>query len=441
MLLGRLTLYVVTLAVYTPYLVFSIKREYYKRFPLVFFAFIGMYLYNAIGSIYVFIPNLRGGPFGEDYFSNSFAYMIILQVVIFYLVTLPYTLLARKMYRAPKQKQTAKPLIFFVLIAAICAIIWLYIRNVGVPPGLKIITGDLTTYELLQYRIAGTYALSDYFIYNVGFMTLPIITAALACTFYLRRSNKMYIALILCCMVVSTFPGGKGSITRVSILLLITGMLYHQYYPTSQRASKIRWKTAAFLVIGTAVVVILMYRIYYGENMGGGEIVNAICYKVFGSVPETMGGLIQYCEVNGYLNGATLPNLHGFLGHETFDMNTALHVYMFGPGGMSAYPAVTEGYINFGWPGFFGFCFVTYAVVIAVERIFAWLPQTELTFSVMMVFCLIATEASQLSLSATFVSLTLTIVITLLLMLDRFGVWIGRRSTMDGRFRDARVRS
>jgi hypothetical protein len=125
--------------------------------------------------------------------------------------------------------------------------------------------------------------------------------------------------------------------------------------------------------------------------------------------------LISFCREHGYLGGSTFTNMHGLLQHQVFDM--------WGPGGSAAYPAVMEGYINFGWPGLAGMCCLTYAVIILAERLFAHLPRTPLTYSVMMFYCLLATKVSQLSLSATFVSMTYTVAIGSLVAMDQIARW------------------
>ncbi|MDR3413898.1 MAG: hypothetical protein P4L87_23540, partial [Formivibrio sp.] len=266
MLLIRLTLYAITLLVYAPYLIFSLRNKYYTRFPIVFFAFLGMFVYNAIGSIYVFVPHLRVSVFNNDYFSYKFSLMLILQVFMFYGVSLPYTMQAKPVRPAHRQERTAVSFMIFILIAAIGLILYLYVRNVGTPPGIRILTGGLTTQEVIQFRIAGTFALDDYYIYNVGFMTLPVILASLACTLYLKSPRKIYILLILACMVVTTFPGGKGNITRISILLLIIGVLYRRHYPSATKSSRKAWIVAGLVVVATGAVVLAMYRIYYGPD-------------------------------------------------------------------------------------------------------------------------------------------------------------------------------
>src|ERR1017187_1047978 len=340
---NRLALYFLTLAVYTPYLVYSINRKHYARFPLLFATFLGMYFFNAIGSIYVYLPDLLPKATPNDYFTSSFAAVLILQDLIFYIVAIPYTLCARPVKPQMESAAPSNAMFVFALLAlATAGIVFLYFMEVGVPPGLKMFGGDLNSgLAVVAYRVNNTYFLPDYFIYNLGFTIFPSLAAAFACICYLRTQATRYLVAILICMAVATFPGAKGNVLDIALLLLITRLLYRHHHPSATGKKQVLWPFGLILALSCGFVT-TMYDAYYGPEMSGGRMWGAIFYRMFGGAPDGIAALLTWCNERGFLGGTTFTDIHGLLGHQVFDMNGQLHLYMWGPGGSAAYPARSE---------------------------------------------------------------------------------------------------
>ena len=273
-MLGRLILYLVTLAIYTPYAIVCVRRRYYIKFPFVFFTYMGMYVLNALGSIYMYLPGLFPEIPRTDYFSYSFAIALNLQAVIFFVFAVPYTRSARPVALDINRKGIGTFTGFIALFAVIGGLIAMYAKKVGVPPGLENLSGSLLTQSaVIAYRVNNTYFLPDYNVYNLGFTTFPLVVAALAWVSYLRYGKIVYFTPLLLCMFVSIFPGGKGNILdMVQLLLIILVIWNHSGHALSDKTrKKLLWLVGSILLVSTGFVV-MMYRLYYGSDMAVGTI-------------------------------------------------------------------------------------------------------------------------------------------------------------------------
>ena len=83
----ELLIYFIILVVYLPGLFLIKNRNVLQRAPLLFFAFIGMFFFNALGSIMVMTRHYN---YFESLFSLQYVAMLIIQALLFYIVTVPY---------------------------------------------------------------------------------------------------------------------------------------------------------------------------------------------------------------------------------------------------------------------------------------------------------------------------------------------------------------
>ncbi|MDZ4064217.1 MAG: hypothetical protein U1E22_06050, partial [Coriobacteriia bacterium] len=91
-----LLLYACVLVAYLPGIAVVLVSRNSLKYPLIAFAFVGMFFFNALGSIGVFLPEKTYSIFFDtEVVSEDVALVLILQVLVYYIVALPYVLTRR----------------------------------------------------------------------------------------------------------------------------------------------------------------------------------------------------------------------------------------------------------------------------------------------------------------------------------------------------------
>ncbi len=399
-LLGIL-LYVAVLAVYLPWLPWALGHGVVRKSPLVFFCYIGLLTQNAIGSVFVIFPSLADR---REFFSFTYGGLLIVQALIFYLVTTPQVV-----RRVPEPlpyhlSPGIERLQLALLAAASASIVALYVSQLGTPPVVMALTGQLSGVDLIKYRVQQTYGLEDYSLFHLGITVLPTLIAALAVAMSLTFRTKLVLLLVPIAAGVAALPGGKGSIIDVVSAAGVAYVLCRLGFVAGARGRIAIGKLVFWSMVSFAPIFV-MYRLYYAD-LSLARTLLAIVYRIVGVNSESIAGAVAYVEQGGQLAGASLPTVRGLLDHEYVNLSQEMHFFMFGPGGGAPMSALAEGYVNFGTVGFVLFGFVSFLLVVAYERAIAILPRNGLTFCILVLYAVFATKIAQASIVATFVSLT-----------------------------------
>lgn len=411
--------YLIIMAVYVPGLLYLFRGRFY-RYPLLSFCFLGLFVQNALGAILVAYPALVGreqySPIvGErGYFSFTFAGMLLVQALVFYIVAGFYMATARAEVPVFRLDRGADRITLAVLIAVCLGLVAAYVAEVGSPPMLEIVRGNISGRDIIRYRVESTFALEDFSFYYLGLYAMPLMIIAYAFTLGLMSRRRLaYVGIIGMCIVIAMLPGTKGVMLEVTTVLIIVYLLYCAGY-TGAPPRRIAFRKIALGIGAAFIPVLFMYHAYYGDRASTSQLLSNMAYRLFGVNAESMAASVTYTRIMGFLEGKTLPTVRGLLTHERVDTSEEMHQFMFGPGGGAPISAVSEGYLNFGWMGFVLFCFATFAIVVAAEWGFRRLPRNLFTFVLLVLYVLFATKLSQVSLFATFVSLTYVPVFTAL---------------------------
>lgn len=420
-----IVLYLITLFVYIPWLFFAIRSKKISKFPIISFCFIGMFVCNALGSIFVIFPNMFGRleyfyyPNEHNFFSYEYILMVNLQALLFYLITGFYFLLVKK----PTYKFIFYPradrVFVYLLLLFMMSIIAMYFRNVGYPPLIEMIVRGLSGIDIVHYRVSMTYGLGDYSLYNLGFSILPRLTAIYVFVMGLAKSKKVfsnYLILVLC-IIISTFTGGKGGVLGIVLVLIIAYILFCAGY-TPYGRKPVAYKKISVGLVLAFIPTFFMYIKYYGD-LSVFQIFVKILHRIIGST-ELIAAAVIYTQRNGFFNGASFPTIRGLLDHEQINLSNEMHLFLFGPGGGAPTSALTEGFLNFGWAGFIGMAICTFIIIILVQDFVKYLPKDFLSFSLVVMYSFFAFAISYVSLSATFVSLTYVSLFALLIIVRYF---------------------
>lgn len=395
-------MYAIIMCLYLPWIVGAVRNGWLYKFPIISFCFVGLFTQNALGSIFVMRPELMER---YDYFNLQYYAMLCVQILIFYCMTLPYITFAKRF--RPQASRVNWPLEMTTMLAlcSICVLILLkYMSDVGVPPLLMMFKTGLSGLELIRYRVELTYGLDDYSLYHIGITILPMIIASMALLSYLVRGRKVWLLVVFLAVLIAALPAGKGSILDLVVALCVIYLLYCGGHVDGLRRS-IAWKKIGLWIGVSFIPVVAMYQIY-NEYIRIWDIGKAILFRLTGVNSESMAAAVFYVRDHGFFDGKTLPSIRGFLDHEQVNLAQEMHHYMFGPGGGAPFSALAEGYVNFGWTGFVSFAVLAFMAVIVAEATFANTPKTLLVLSFIALYSVFAMKIAQLSLFATFISLT-----------------------------------
>jgi hypothetical protein len=421
--------YLCTLLVYLPGLIFLFNRKRSLQFPITAFTFLGMFVFNALGSILIISPELTGRP---NFFSNEYLLMLNLQVLIFYIIAIPYVACTRYCDYRIVSDYSIDNLFLKFLCLIIAGIVGCYIFLIGAPPLVSILADGLNMKEIIKIRTQTFFGHSDIWIYNLGFTTIPMLTAIYAlgrkAVFPERILRVRWI--ILGCLCISALPGGKGSILEFGTALLIAYYLLSGWSRSKREADSFRnnglrkkiaplrfsYKKAFLYLVVAFVPTLLMYRIYFGSLLSFGDILMQLVIRIVGVYSEVMAATVSYVGQHSLLDGSTLPTIRGLLGHERLNVGIEMHQFMFGNMGSVTLSGPAEGYINFGWWGFCLMSVATYGSMILVEQVLTRMHRNVLTVSLLVFYSVLATKNAQLSLFLTFVSLTYVVTFGLMIL-------------------------
>eukprot|EP00913_Durusdinium_trenchii_P023347 g21925.t1 len=427
-MIATVALYLCIVLVYVPGLIYIANRNRLLRFPITSFTFLGLFVFNVAGSIFVTIPELTGR---DDYARTQYNLLLVAQGLLFYLIAIPYVCFAKTPVRRFDVNPRVDRGLLFILMALIAAIITLYSVNVGAPPLFAIMQGGLNLPDIIRIRTNTIYGLPEFWLYNLGFTTIPLITAiyALAMRAFCPDALPCAKWIILACLCVNALPGGKGNVLDFCTALLIAYFLLSGYshckgsaaisgmLPRSATSvSKLKFSYSRMLLfLGAAFLpVLVMYKIYLGPTVGFGELLAQVVYRIVGVYSESIAAAVVYVEQRGALGGITLPTIRGLLTHDRILLDAEMHMYMFGAPGSVTLSGPAEGYLNFGWMGFFGMGIATFVSMIIVEEVLKNIRWNVLSISLLAFYSTLATKAAQISLFAVFVSLTYVSLVVLL---------------------------
>ncbi len=220
-----------------------------------------------------------------------------------------------------------------------------------------------------------------------------------------RKHRDWMMVLVAGCVFFTMLPGGKGNVLDILTAMVIGYLLYTAGY-TSAGPRPIAHAKLALACVATATPVAMMYLLYLGLSYEGLGVQWHALYRIFGVNPEAIAATIRYTQEHGFLGGRTLPTVWGLFPHDTVNVSVEMHTYLFGKGGGVPLSTLAEGYINFGWLGALTLTAISLCVVVAAEETFKRIPMKPLSFSFLVLYTLFVTKLSQVSLFATFVSLT-----------------------------------
>lgn len=427
-------LYILVLTAYAPGIIYIIRYREIFIYPIISFCFLGMFIFNAVGSIIIInreYPMLSGSIVTPQYIG-----ILILQVCIFYLIAWPY-INWRKASLPKINVNFANEYIFLIIIGLLTfTILFLYYKEVGNFLIFELIKGNMNHANLLKYREL-TYGLINFKYYRLGFLVFPsILSAHIFLIDSFQNCFKIFhLFIISICLIPPILLGEKSGILYITIILIIC---YSVNLSVKKKSFIEFFKLKTIIAILSALIpTILIYQLYY-SGLAKTFKFSKLIYRIVGVYSESIALSVKYVENNGKLLGKTLPTIKGLLKHNRFNIETALHKYLsslFGDihtttttlKGNIPFSAVTEGYINFGWIGVAIFSSVSFLTLIVFQEVFLRIKLGVLSYTLMVWYAYLALNLSMYSAFYTIFSIIHTLVCIGLICLYSAIVFINKR--------------
>ncbi len=411
-------LYLLVLAAYAPGLYAIARLPRLAAMPVITFTFLGMFLFTAVGSILVMTqPHFALGSL----LSKEYVAMLVLQPGTFYLLAGPYVAWKRAPADRLPNTAAADRLLRDLLLLASVAILAAYYVKTGRFLLFDLLAGRINRLNILEYR-AITYGLPEYPFFRLGFFVFPALAAALTMAMASAggRPRVRSLAIVGACLLPPLLLAEKAALLHMGAVLFIA---YACLLGTSGRplSAGLNHKTLLLLLCAFVPTALTYLAHFSAETNSLRAIWEQFIFRIAGVYSETLAATVPFVEQHGYLGGTTMPNLKGLLPHERFNLEAAMHAFLasgteYNPrsvlAGASPVPATGEGYVNFGWPGFFAFSVVSFGCVIAFQEVLLRLQKVAgaLGFALSAWYGYLGFTLFTTSIFATFISLIHTVV-------------------------------
>lgn len=396
--------YALVLAAYSPGVMFALFSKRVWHFPIICFAFLGMFIFNALGSIAVFSDEkIYWLAFDTSAVGSELAILLVAQALIFYAVCGPYIFLRKESAVAAKPGTNDFALVL-VSTTAIIVISALYYSQTGVFLIQETLAGAMNVDTAYAFRERYVYGVANWPLYNLAFVFIPILLSNHGLLIFLGSSGRAKVVPLVCMLVsfcASLSLGSKGGLLGFLLSLSVAYVTFLGM--TGKNPYKILQSRRFMLFAALAVMTMIVgYLGAMTESLAYVTILQRMAYRIFVAYPETIAAAISLQHNQGDLGVGVFPSMRGLLSHEQVALSTLLHQYQANaPGGVSV-PFSAEAYLVAGWSSFFVMLPVVFLTLIALQE-FAALWRNGL-FSVGF-SAIYAYWALQLSLNGMFASL------------------------------------
>ncbi|WP_193337133.1 hypothetical protein [Devosia beringensis] len=343
----ELVLYVLVLTAYAPGVALLATSKRVWRFPVVCFAFIGMIAFNAVGSIGVFsAEKIYWLAFDTQPVSSELAILLVSQAIIFYAICGTYVLL-REPRPTNYRFEYNDGFLIALSMTAIFAIAALYYHQTGIFLIQSALDGSMDVDNSYSFRDKYVYGISNWPIYSLAFVFIPILLSNHGLIVFLSSSGKLKIVPLACLLVsfgASLSLGSKGGLLG---FLLSLSVAYVTFLGMTGRTAYGILRSKVFWIFSVIAVATMVFGYIHAttELVGYTALAQRFIYRVFVAYPETIAAAISMYHDRGPLGIAVLPTMRGLLQHEQVNLSALLHEYEANtPGGVSV-PFVGEAYL------------------------------------------------------------------------------------------------
>ena len=344
--------FTLVILVYLPGLVALVAWRKCWRFPILFATFLGMLLFNALGSIGVFSEvKIYTLAFDTSEVSETLSLVLVFQALAFYAIAGAYIAL-----RKPLDTQFRHTRIDFLLCAIsaglIVIIAALYYAETGTFLILASLDGSMNVDNALSFRMKYAYGLEHWPFFNIGFVFLPVLLSSYG--LIVVKGDRSYWWFFLATAVISMGASlSMGSKAGVVGFVLSLGIAYLTYSGmTGQNIlSVLRSRNFFLFFLVSLGILVFGYNHATPEGLSVTVLLERVWYRAFVAYPEALAAAISYVEHYGELGQLAMPTIRGLLSHEQVVISSAIHLYQSGFSGGASVPMAGEAFLFAGWPG------------------------------------------------------------------------------------------
>lgn len=429
-MIEKINLYLLTLLVYLPWLIYAIQTKKISKFPVISFCFLGLFVFNAIGSVFIIFPSIFDR---KDFFSHEYILMLNLQIVIFYGLTSIYFFFRCSQSQNSKKllnHKSTNSIFRYFLLGMLSVYLTLFFIKVGSPPLLKIISGSFDSFsKLINYRTETIYSGMHGNLPKISLYFLPMFTAIYIFIegYVTHKKNSLNYILVGGCILIFSLTGGKGNLIEIAVSLGITYIIVRHYHPLKEK-NKLPYKQICLWLVLLIIPTMWIYRTYlsmlHSSDIFLGK--DGLLYRIIGVYSESMAATVIYVQKNGFLEGNTFPSRISSLipNYQPIDLHTEMYKFIFGGSGGASVPACAEAYINFGWIGFIYVTSLIFVLVILIQELLLRMPTNVFSLSLMAIYSYFAIAIAQTTLFGYLLSFTFTIWFIFMFFVRAFIYWL-----------------
>ncbi len=338
-------------------------------FPLLMMGFLGMFFFNAVGSISVLaLSSVYWVNFDRVAVASEYSSLLVMQAVLYYLVVGTY--IAKR--SAPGISLTVTRFDDHFIVAGLLLILGtalVYYLQTGTFLVLHSLDGTLTTENAYEYRMRYVYGLKNWPIYNLGFVMLPTFIASYVFirAKVLKRLDFLFYFSIIICFSSSLSLGSKGGVLGFVLSLAVAYIVYLSHTRQPFWGVLHSKKFLLFSLFSVGMLVVGYFRAT-PERMTALDFLGRFWYRLFVTSTETIAAAISYSHEVGFLGVAVFPTARGLLPHGQANLPLLLHEYIsLAPGGVNL-PVSAEIFLVKGWPSFLVLLTVVFLVLVALQE-------------------------------------------------------------------------
>lgn len=363
--------YSLILLAYIPGIAALIWWKKLWSFPLLMMGFVGIFFFNALGSISVLnLSSFYWVHFDRAAVASEYSALLVTQAFLYYLVVGVYVANKNQPAISPRVVERFDNHFIAAGVILILALVAAYFLQTGTFLIFSSVGGALTTENAYEYRMKYVYGLKAWPIFNLGFVMLPTFIASYAFirANVMKRVDGLFWISIVVCFASSLTMGSKGGLLSFVLSLAVA---YVVCWSTHNQSPWKIFQNKKYIGFSTVSLVILVAGYFWVTpvRMTALDFLGRLWHRLFVTSTETIAAAISYSRELGFIGIAVFPNVRGLLPHQQANLSLVMHEYIsLSPGGVNL-PVLAEAFLVSGWPSVVLILSIVFGVLVVLQEL------------------------------------------------------------------------